>query len=1033
MMVVLVVFFGVTIPKGTTAEKPLNTTGNKTLLITNDFGSVSQCKTYEELMHVANSIISGMPDILTIDAVISDVCHYKSSIGQYRSGLDIDALYEAGYDPYGVMVSKLKEAGITFLAGIRVNDNNGRLTMWTPWEREHKEWSLGKDTGDRSWRAVGDLRQMDFSVEGVRARRLAIIKEVVDKYDVDGIQLDFGRTPPYLSEPKREKAKYVTQFVREVRKVLDDAGKSKGRHLLLGAILPWDMDFCEQEGLEIKRWISEGLVSFVSPGEWVYADWNIPLEDWARLTAGTGCKLYPMTCGNVSPTLLMWEKGTPSPRILGGGNMVLDRPKICAMAETFYSQGADGIMFYNFDVLGPAQVPYRYFTDDYPFLRDWTDPVKIQSMSRHYFFAHRLKYIPTAHYAFGIPHGYAPDEIEAFPLFPLYMVGDEVVYTFRFASDLTTSTAVFRFKLRNMTEDDEVSVMINNTPIAPDLIHLDNTPVYRVTTWEAPISMPPFRSGENEVRVRMVKNDFNRTEIVKVGLFEILVEPAAAENPVNTTGNKKLLITSDFGCVSECKTYEELMYVANAMISARPDIQTIDAVISDECYYKSSIGHFQTGRNDAIYEAGHDPYGVMVSKLKEAGITFLAGIRVNDHHGDIVSWTPWEREHKEWSLGKDTGDRSYWAVGYLRQMDFSIEGVRARRLAIIKEVVTKYDVDGIQLDFGRSPPYLSEPKREKAKYVTQFVRDVRKVLDDAGKSKGRHLLLGAILPWDLDFCEREGLEIKRWISEGLVSYVSPGEWIFADWNIPLEGWVKLTAGTDCKIYPMTCCDATYDLEMWEMGTQTLLRDNRALNGPKIRAIAETFYSQGADGFAFYNYDPSSRPSQDKSFTDYYPFLRDLTDPVKIQSMSRHYFFARRLKYIPTEHYSFGTPQGYAPDEIEAFTKFPLHMVGDEAVYNFRFAGDLTGSTAVFRFKLKNITENDEVSVTINNTSVTSDPIKIYTNWYGRVATWEAPVSMPPFRSGENEVRVRLVKSKTNRTEIIKVGEFEILVEPAACE
>jgi len=31
------------------------------------------------------------------------------------------------------------------------------------------------------------------------------------------------------------------------------------------------------------------------------------------------------------------------------------------------------------------------------------------------------------------------------------------------------------------------------------------------------------------------------------------------------------------------------------------------------------------------------------------------------------------------------------------------------------------------------------------------------------------------------------------------------------------------------------------------------------------------------------------------------------------------------------------------------------------------------------------------------------------------------------------VRVRLVKSKTNRTEIIKVGEFEILVEPAACE
>ena len=524
MMMVLVVIYGITAHQGNTSENPGDTTGNKILLITSDFGSVSKCKTYEELMHVANTMISARPDIQTIDAVLSDVCYYKSSIGHYTSGRNIDALYEAGYDPYSVMVSKLKKAGITFLAGVRVNDHHGSMDIWTPWEREHKEWSLGIDTGDRSWRAVGDLRQMDFSVEGVRARRLSIIKEVITKYDVDGIQLDFGRTPPYLSEPKREKAKYVTQFVKDVRKILDDAGKSRDRELILGVILPWDLDFCEREGLEIKRWIGEGLVSYVSPGEWYYADWNIPLDGWVKLTTGTDCKLYPMTCGNVSPYQLPWEMGTQT---LLSDNRILDGPNIRAMAETFYSQGAEGIMFYNFYVSGLSQD--ESFSNYYTFLRDWTNPAKIPSMSRHYFFCRLLKYIPTEHYSFGMPHGYAPDEIEAFARFPLHMVGNETVYTFRFAGDLTASTAVFRFKLKNMTEEDEVSVMINNTSIAPDLIQFVTTPIYLVATWEAPVSMPPFRSGINEVRVRMVKSNSNRAEIIKVGEFEILVEPAACE------------------------------------------------------------------------------------------------------------------------------------------------------------------------------------------------------------------------------------------------------------------------------------------------------------------------------------------------------------------------------------------------------------------------------------------------------------------------------------------------------------------------
>ncbi|MCX6992626.1 MAG: family 10 glycosylhydrolase [Kiritimatiellaeota bacterium] len=482
-----------------------------------------------------------------------------------------------------------------------------------------------------------------------------------------------------------------------------------------------------------------------------------------------------------------------------------------------------------------------------------------------------------------------------------------------------------------------------------------------------------------------------------------------------------IYVTDDFGRVMGCKTYEELQQVADTMISAKPDVLSLDAAIPNLCYYRSAVGHYWSRKNmDALYQAGHDPLEVMVKKFKNAGITVLAGIRMNDHHGGIDIWTPWDQEHKDWSLAKDTGNRDWRAVGDLRQMDYAIAGVREHRLAIIKEIVARYDVDGIQLDFGRSAPFLSEVKREKAKHMTQYLKDIRSVLDDAGNRRGHRMILGAILPWGPDFCEREGLEVQRWIHEELVSYVSPGEWYYSDWNIPLADWGEILQGTACKLVPFMLGNVS-PYQKFEQGKRTLLGDNRLLDGSKIRAIAESFYAQGADGIMFYNF-------YSDTFGSYYPFLRTWTDPDTIASMSRHYFFCRRLKYVPTEHYSFGTG--------EAFDRFPLDKVGDEAEYSFRFAAKAAGSTRMLRFKLKNMSAMDKISVRMNGEPLAPDRIvKQDANADGgvsfTVAIWEASVSMPPLRCGNNTICVRLEDSAPNRQHAIEVGEFEVLVTPIA--
>ncbi len=82
-----------------------------------------------------------------------------------------------------------------------------------------------------------------------------------------------------------------------------------------------------------------------------------------------------------------------------------------------------------------------------------------------------------------------------------------------------------------MGERDEVSVTINGATVAPhSMERLQYEPTegqpYQVAIWEAPVGTPPLVLGENEVRVRLLKSDPERTEEVQAGEFEIWVEPA---------------------------------------------------------------------------------------------------------------------------------------------------------------------------------------------------------------------------------------------------------------------------------------------------------------------------------------------------------------------------------------------------------------------------------------------------------------------------------------------------------------------------
>lgn len=501
------------------------------LLITVDCDDVLACTDLAQVAQIADAICTARPDLFAMDIADNDRCHYPSHAGTTTTGVPMADLLAAGHDPYGLVVERLNAAGIAVVPNMRMNDHHGAPHMWTPWERAHQEWSLGQNTGlwqsyqtpgDRGWREIGDLRQMDYAIEGVRQRRLAILQEILERYPVAGLQLDFGRSAPFLAEPKPANAPCLTAFMRDVRALLDQVGHQRGQPLLLGAALPWDIDYCLAEGLDVKTWISAGLLDYVAPGEWFYVDYNIPYSDWTALTKGTRCQVYPMLMSNVAPTTAVSD----GKRVwLGDDVQEFDQPKIHALVESAYSQGADGIMFYNFYV--------RAFGKEiYPLLRTWIDPAYLATKPRHYFYARRLKYLPTEYYSFGLPDGYAPGDIEAFTPFTLDSAGDEVTYYLRFGSQMAGQLARFQFKLRELGDDDTVVVSLNGVVIDAELVHFRHctppaAPAFRFACWQTQLGVPPLQLGNNQLQVKLVARDPARTSPVQIGEFELFLEGKA--------------------------------------------------------------------------------------------------------------------------------------------------------------------------------------------------------------------------------------------------------------------------------------------------------------------------------------------------------------------------------------------------------------------------------------------------------------------------------------------------------------------------
>jgi hypothetical protein len=196
-------------------------------------------------------------------------------------------LHQQGLDPYALWIRRAREKGLSPWISMRMNDlhnvDDPQSYMHSTFWREHPEhrrmeWRMATNS---DWRN----RAFDFNHPEVREYHFRLIEEYCERYDFDGLELDWMRFGFHFKPGQEQQGgEALTGFMRRTRTLLNTWEKKRRHPIALGARVPTRPQTARAMGMDGARWAAEGLVQMlvVTPF-WASIETDIPIEEWRRL------------------------------------------------------------------------------------------------------------------------------------------------------------------------------------------------------------------------------------------------------------------------------------------------------------------------------------------------------------------------------------------------------------------------------------------------------------------------------------------------------------------------------------------------------------------------------------------------------------------------------------------------------------------------------------------------------------------------------------------------------------------------------
>jgi hypothetical protein len=258
----------------------------------------------------------------------------RDAVAAYRKGLgNMLAVHRQGIDYPARMAQRCRQRGISPWISLRMNDCHENDIADHPFHGSF--WK--KNPQFRRQNCPGYFATcLDYAHPEVRDLYKALIVETLDRYDIDGLELDFMREPYLFSAGKEaEGAPILTAWIRDVRKLTEAAAARRGHPVRLGVRVPSRPETAKAMGLEAIDWAKEGLIDLlVATPRWATTEFDMPLEQWrellgtSKVTLAGGLEVLYRPCPG-------GEANTVSPE--------LDR----GAAAAVLSRGADTVYLFN--------------------------------------------------------------------------------------------------------------------------------------------------------------------------------------------------------------------------------------------------------------------------------------------------------------------------------------------------------------------------------------------------------------------------------------------------------------------------------------------------------------------------------------------------------------------------------------------------------------------------------------------------------------------------------------------------------------
>jgi len=168
----------------------------------------------------------------------------------------------------------------------------------------------------------------------------------------------------------------------------------------------------------------------------------------------------------------------------------------------------------------------------------------------------------------------------------------------------------------------------------------------------------------------------------------------------------------------------------------------------------------------------------MVEFSRAHNLEIFCSMRMNDTHDGghrpdkpYPDWPKFKQEHPEYLVGSLESRPRH---GQWTAYDYGQAGLRDHKFRRLEEVCQNYDVDGIELDFFRhgvlfkSVAWGGKASAEELDMMTDLIRRLHRMTEDEGIKRGKPILIAVRVPDSVEYCRGIGLDIERWLKEGLV-------------------------------------------------------------------------------------------------------------------------------------------------------------------------------------------------------------------------------------------------------------------------